>query len=176
MGKKEIAFQENMSNAGAEMFCDNAMRFVAQAVIFQYKINDCVCLMDLRQAPPLFRLLPIDDFVSEYLDSQNVPEHSENVDNYSMSREKSIQKIEVGGSLLSGAIISHGVDTEGHGGLNLLFNSGDHWEKCVSDMNAQFMSSREKLDDPKVQEDLLCRMDKAESQTDVLSILKSVLE
>jgi hypothetical protein len=40
------------------------------------------------------------------------------------------------------------------------------------------MSSREKLDDPKVQEDLLSRMEKAESQMDVLSlsILKSVMD
>ena len=167
MEKKEMALKANMSDAGTEIFTQNAMRFMTQAVIFQYEITECVCLMDLRQAPPLFRLLPIDEFVSEYL-------KDENSDNFFKSREMSRRKVD--GSLLSGAIISHGVNTNGQGGLSLLFLAGDHWEECVSKMMVPFKSSRKKLDDPKVQEDLLSQMDKAESEMDALSILKSVME
>ena len=58
------SYDQNASLHVQNLFRQNEYGFARQAVLIQHDITDCVCSIDIRNSPPVLKVMPISEFLA----------------------------------------------------------------------------------------------------------------
>ena len=58
------SYDQNVSLHAQNLFRQNEYGFARQAALIQHDITDCVCSIDIRNSPPVLKVMPISEFLA----------------------------------------------------------------------------------------------------------------